>query len=173
MAAHSSILACEIPWTEEPGRLQSTGPPKSRTRLSDWTELSNYTTAAVVAGHPFVWLEHNIKAEHKLEAKNPPLSGLCAKLGILQNKTTFPVTDITGLSPFPDFRKKLSSFIVSTPLMCAHLSPFYHQQTTHTNPLFSGSPIMLANVTSHFGTFLFVKHWIMWTGPRKAPDEAF
>ena len=25
MAAHSSILACEIPWTEEPGRLQSRG----------------------------------------------------------------------------------------------------------------------------------------------------
>ena len=25
MAAHSSILAWEIPWTEEPGRLQSVG----------------------------------------------------------------------------------------------------------------------------------------------------
>ena len=25
MATHSSILACKIPWTEEPGRLQSTG----------------------------------------------------------------------------------------------------------------------------------------------------
>ena len=25
MATHSSILACEIPWTEEPGRLQSMG----------------------------------------------------------------------------------------------------------------------------------------------------
>ena len=25
MAMHSSILAWEIPWTEEPGRLQSTG----------------------------------------------------------------------------------------------------------------------------------------------------
>ena len=25
-ATHSSILAWEIPWTEEPGRLQSTGP---------------------------------------------------------------------------------------------------------------------------------------------------
>ena len=26
MAAHSSILAWRIPWTEEPGGLQSTGP---------------------------------------------------------------------------------------------------------------------------------------------------
>ena len=35
MATHSSILAWRIPWTEEPGRLQSTGVSKSRTRLSD------------------------------------------------------------------------------------------------------------------------------------------
>ena len=34
MATHSSILAWEIPWTEEPGRLQSMGV----TRESDWTE---------------------------------------------------------------------------------------------------------------------------------------
>ena len=29
MATHSSILACRIPWTEEPGRLQSMGLKKS------------------------------------------------------------------------------------------------------------------------------------------------
>ena len=29
MATHSSILAEKIPWTEEPGRLQSMGFPKS------------------------------------------------------------------------------------------------------------------------------------------------
>ena len=34
MAADSSILAWRIPWTEEPGRLQSMG-SQSRTRLSD------------------------------------------------------------------------------------------------------------------------------------------
>ena len=32
MALHSSILACRIPRTEEPGGLQSTG-PQSQTRL--------------------------------------------------------------------------------------------------------------------------------------------
>ena len=37
MATHSSILALEIPWTEEPGGLQSMGSQKSWTRLSDWT----------------------------------------------------------------------------------------------------------------------------------------
>ena len=34
MASHSSIVACEIPWMEKPGRLQSMG-CKSRTQLSD------------------------------------------------------------------------------------------------------------------------------------------
>ena len=30
MATHSSILACEIPWTEEPNGLQSMGSPRGR-----------------------------------------------------------------------------------------------------------------------------------------------
>ena len=51
MAIHSSILPWRTPWTEEPGRLQSMGShrvghdwsdlaAKSRTRLSNWTELN-------------------------------------------------------------------------------------------------------------------------------------
>ena len=36
MATHSSILAWKIPWTEEPGGLQSILSQKSRTWLSDW-----------------------------------------------------------------------------------------------------------------------------------------
>ena len=35
MATHSSILAWEIPWTEEPGRLHSMGSKKSQTCLRD------------------------------------------------------------------------------------------------------------------------------------------
>ena len=34
MATHSSILAWEMPWTKEPGGLQSTGSQKSQTQLS-------------------------------------------------------------------------------------------------------------------------------------------
>ena len=38
MATHSSILAWKIPWTEEPGRLQSVcGVAKSQTQLSNFT----------------------------------------------------------------------------------------------------------------------------------------
>ena len=36
MAPHSSTLAWKIPWTEEPGRLQSMG-------LLSWTQLSKFT----------------------------------------------------------------------------------------------------------------------------------
>ena len=36
MATHSSILAWKIPWTEEPGRLQSMG-------SQSWTLLSDFT----------------------------------------------------------------------------------------------------------------------------------
>ena len=38
MAPHSSTLAWQIPWTEDPGRLWSVhGVTKSRTQLSDFT----------------------------------------------------------------------------------------------------------------------------------------
>ena len=36
ITTHSSIFPWRIPWTEEPGRLQSTG-SQSQTRLSDFT----------------------------------------------------------------------------------------------------------------------------------------
>ena len=35
MATHSGVLAWKIPWTEEPGELQSVGSQKSQTQLSD------------------------------------------------------------------------------------------------------------------------------------------
>ena len=37
MATHSSTLAWKIPWMEEPGRLQSMGSLRVKTRLSDFT----------------------------------------------------------------------------------------------------------------------------------------
>ena len=37
MATHSGTLAWKIPWTEEPGRLQSMA-------LQSWTQLSNFTS---------------------------------------------------------------------------------------------------------------------------------
>ena len=42
MAPHSGTLAWKIPWTEEPGGLQSMGSLKSQTRLSDFTFTSHF-----------------------------------------------------------------------------------------------------------------------------------
>ena len=48
MATHSSILAWRVPWTEEPGGLQSMR-SKSRTRLSDSTTT---TSSSCIIGLP-------------------------------------------------------------------------------------------------------------------------
>ena len=41
MATHSGILALEVPWTEEPGQLQSMGSQESQTQLSDYTTTNS------------------------------------------------------------------------------------------------------------------------------------
>ena len=60
MATHSSILAWEIPWTEEPGRLLSMGPQKG------WTQLSDSTTTI---SHGKQWLGLLTKTREK-KSKN-------------------------------------------------------------------------------------------------------
>ena len=58
MATHSSILAWRIPWTEEPGRLQSMGLQR-RTRLSNFTSL-RFTSALWTMSKPLtVWITTN------------------------------------------------------------------------------------------------------------------
>ena len=47
MATHSSILAKEIPWTEEPDKLQSMGSEKSRTQLSNSTTTNIFSLDAL------------------------------------------------------------------------------------------------------------------------------
>ena len=42
MATHSSILAWEIPWSEELGRLQSTGLQRVRYNLATTTHVINF-----------------------------------------------------------------------------------------------------------------------------------
>ena len=50
MATHSSILAWRIPWTEEPGRLQSTGSQRVG-RLSDFTFIFGRIKNVMSGGH--------------------------------------------------------------------------------------------------------------------------
>ena len=51
MAAHSSILAWRIPWTEELGRLQSSRVENSWTRLSD-QHFHFHFTFTIGSGNP-------------------------------------------------------------------------------------------------------------------------
>ena len=55
MAIHSSTIAWKIPWTEEPGRVQSVG-SQSQTRLSDFTSLAAQTAKNLPAmQETWVW----------------------------------------------------------------------------------------------------------------------
>ena len=82
MAPHSSTLAWKIPWMEEPGRLQSTGVTKSRTRLkrlssSSRGHLQQGSGKQVVKGQKQVDLGHQFRRAEKIlipaeeEAKKP------------------------------------------------------------------------------------------------------
>ena len=53
MTTHSSILAWRIPWTEEPGRLQSTG-LQSLTRPSNFTFTFSASFAETIVMKVFV-----------------------------------------------------------------------------------------------------------------------
>ena len=52
MATHSSILAWEVPWTEEPGGLQSMGPQRVG---HDW--MTGHTQSAQTTLHRFPWCQ--------------------------------------------------------------------------------------------------------------------
>ena len=56
MATHSSILAWRIPWTEEPGGLQSIG-----RKESDTTEVTEHSFSELLASHRFL-LQSKISA---------------------------------------------------------------------------------------------------------------
>ena len=58
MATYSGILVWEIPCTEEPGRLQSTGSQKSLTQLSNQTKITYHLTplAKIYDLHPMTFV---------------------------------------------------------------------------------------------------------------------
>ena len=48
MATHSSILAWRIPWTEEPGGLQSIGSQKSCTQINNLTCMHKIENVSII-----------------------------------------------------------------------------------------------------------------------------
>ena len=112
MAIHSSILAWRIPWTEEPGGLQSRGSQKSRTWLSDCT------TAKTACGNAHCFLCVQCEGSYSISIFRYPGrcrrcfilgprscsgtpagclgcisgAGLCQATGLLASKLKFPAT---------------------------------------------------------------------------------
>ena len=64
MATHSSILASRIPWTEEPGRLWSTGSERVRYNWSDLACMQRLIQLMLMILFPNVYSENTFKASH-------------------------------------------------------------------------------------------------------------
>ena len=56
MATHSSILAWKIPWTEEPGRLQSMGLQRAGHRLSKYILQNNQSQVSWFGALPWLFI---------------------------------------------------------------------------------------------------------------------
>ena len=70
MATHSSVLAWEIPWTEEPGRLQSTG--SQRVRHNCATEGAHTHTHTQSSTRPvIIWIPSSVTLSQFLLLAQP------------------------------------------------------------------------------------------------------
>ena len=54
MEAHSSILTWEIPWTEEPGALQTVGSQKSQQDLVSKKQWTDSTSDHIICPNPYL-----------------------------------------------------------------------------------------------------------------------
>ena len=107
MAIHSSILAWRIPWTEKPGKLQSTG--LQRVRHGKWLTLSlsqtgydkffctkqdfNWLTPRVLAAQ-ILWFSHEIRLKEKREMIHIYVTSLKKWITIKMWNTTFAIHDL-------------------------------------------------------------------------------
>ena len=84
MATHSSILAWEIPWTEDPGGLQSVGLQESD---MTWQLNSNKSGQRLKGFFMSKWAEIRVVWKSYLEAMSAPPNKLSAyfSLRVLEN----------------------------------------------------------------------------------------
>ena len=91
MATHSSILARKIPWTEEPGELQSL---VSQTVGHNWKSMHAYIKFPLSPYHCPIWSQHHFLATVSVFILIPILGGwgqaLCTKLLALQTESMVP-----------------------------------------------------------------------------------
>ena len=91
-ATHSSVLVWKIPWTEEPGGLQSTGSQRFRhAHISDWSQESDAQSSGIdykVAPHT----SYSVSRGYSKHASNVT----CAQRGILRwSKSAKTPTEVT------------------------------------------------------------------------------
>ena len=99
MATHSSILARRIPWTEEPGRVQSMG---SQRVGHDWSDWAHAHTRSLVVSSVFL-ASLQIDCKQSFSASGPSSSCLSltlsswSKSSIGQSHQNYNPSDILGI----------------------------------------------------------------------------
>ena len=131
-ATHSSVLAWRIPWTEEPGGLQSVG-SQSRTRLSDWPTTPFTASQSQVQASPHC-------ASPWISQENPGLAwrALRAKMQTHSHGTHLPASKVNQAASRPYRRSALSGqemsltlgFWTSQRQMCSHVICKAHSPCT-------------------------------------------
>ena len=104
MATHSSILAWRIPWTEEPGRLQSMGLKESGTRLSNQETTVTTGTRGWKVSFPVVSLESpasTCKISMHLPSAKPLMEELCVHLSVSNASTNLFKASLLSTYPAP------------------------------------------------------------------------
>ena len=88
MAIHSSTIAWKIPWTEEPGRLQSMGSQRVGLDWATSLSLSNAVTSSGTWANPFTFLGF---LGEVLVVKNPPANaGNKREVGLIPGSRRSP-----------------------------------------------------------------------------------
>ena len=92
--AHSNILALEIPWTEDPGRLQSMWLQKSWTWLRDWTTTNSCILVLQLKG-----LISLVKIPH-IFGRQISVNSTCVYIGLWAYCNNFRAAVWTAITAF-------------------------------------------------------------------------
>ena len=151
MATHSSILAWRIPWTAEPGRLQSIGSQIIRQDWSDWAEHSTE--------YCFIFSAPKIKLFSWLHDK----SSKVWRWSLFEDDVILKIFQLTTIQ-IPARMSSVPSVMSASlrPLDCSTLGfPFHHQLPEHAQtPVHQVSDVMQPSHpgSSPSSAFYFSQH---------------
>ena len=117
MASYSSTFTWEIPWTEDPGELQSTGSQSldMTEQLNNNNKITGVKVRRAQASSPLDKLQANL---------NPKFKGLCLSI-IRKLSSAFPVCSSGNLlSLYPTYVWKIGKLLNDKSLMLFLFYPF-------------------------------------------------